>query len=68
MVRELNETVDDERGFCLRIMDAMKTLGVPNSYLFLLDLPINYNGEDEWVCPDNLRLAAYVLPLSPYRF
>ena len=68
MVRELNETVDDERGFCLRIMDAMKTLGVPSSYLFLLDQPINYNGEDEWVCPDNLRLAAYCRKEQTYAY
>lgn len=68
MVRELNETVDDARGFCLRIMDAMKTLGVPSSYLFLLDQPINYNGEDEWVCPDNLRLAAYCRKEQTYAY
>lgn len=68
MVRELNESVDDERGFCLRIMDTMKMLGVPNSYLFLLDQPINYNGEDEWVCPDNLRLASWCRKDTSYAY
>mgnify|MGYP004463671385 FL=1 len=59
MVRELNETVDDARGFCFRIMDTMKTLGVSSSYLFLLEEPINYDGISEWICPENLELAAY---------
>ena len=58
MVRELNECVDDERGFCLRIMDTMKVMGVSSSYLFLLDQPIAYDGECDWCCPENLRLAA----------
>ena len=59
MVRELNECVDDERGFCLRIMDTMKVMGVSSSYLFLLDQPIAYDGESDWTCPENLRLAAH---------
>ena len=59
MVRELNEYVDDERGFCLRIMDTMKVMGVSSSYLFLLDQPIVYDGESDWTCPENLRLAAH---------
>lgn len=59
MVRELNECVDDERGFCLRIMDTMKLMGVSGSYLFLLDEPVSYDGESEWVCPDHLRMAAW---------
>lgn len=59
MVRELNECVDDERGLCLRIMDTMKVMGVSSSYLFLLDQPIVYDGESDWTCPENLRLAAH---------
>ena len=59
MLRELNECVDDARGFCLRIMDTMKVMGVDSSYLFLLDQPIAYYEGSEWTCPDHLRMAAY---------
>ncbi len=59
MLRELNECADDARGFCLRIMDAMKVMGVDSSYLFLLDQPIAYYEGSEWTCPDQLRMAAY---------
>lgn len=59
MVRELNESIDDERGFCFRIMDTMKALGVYSCYLFLLENPITYDGVSDWNCPDNLQLAAY---------
>lgn len=59
MVRELNELIDDERGFSLRVMDTMRALGVGSSYLFLLEQPLAYDGEGEWTCPESLHLASY---------
>ena len=59
MVRELNESADDEKGFCFHIIDTMKALGVSSCYLFLLEQPVVYDGIRDWVCPDNLQLAAY---------
>ena len=30
-----------------------------HSYRFLLDEPIVYHQNEKWICPQNLRLAAY---------
>lgn len=59
LARELNDCAEDEKLFCAAIMKKMKELHTASSYLFLLDEPIAYDGEGEWICPEYLRLAAY---------
>ena len=59
IARDLNECMDDETTFCLRVMERIKELRPNSAYLFLLDPPVTYDGERDWVCPDTLRLASY---------
>ncbi len=59
IARELNDYVDDEKEFCLQIMERIKELRTKGAYLFLLDPPVAYDGESAWTCPDTLRLASF---------
>lgn len=68
MVKELNESVDDERSFCFRVMDTMHHMGASNSYLFLLDQPVILDDEEKCCCPQNLRLASYCRNGNAYAY
>lgn len=59
LARDLNDFTEDDTGFCLEIMEKLKDLRIRSAYLYLLDPPITYDGESDWVCPETLRLAAY---------
>ena len=59
LARSLNDCMDDEHAFLLEVMENMRELRTKCTYLFLLDEPIVYHKDEEWVCPHNLRLAAY---------
>lgn len=59
IARDLNDCMDDETEFCLQAMEKIKELRTNGTYLFLLDPPVVYDGESDWVCPETLRLAAY---------
>lgn len=59
LARDLNDFTEDDTGFCLELMEKIRGLHTRCAYLYLLDPPIRYDGESDWVCPDNLRLAAY---------
>ena len=51
--------MDDEYAFLLSAMENMRELRTKCTYLFLLDEPVIYHQNDEWISPQNLRLAAY---------
>ena len=59
MTRELNDYLDDEKEFCLQIMERIRELRTKAAYLFLLDPPVVYDGESEWTCPETLRMASF---------
>ena len=59
IARELNDYMDDEKEFCLQIMERIRELRTKASYLFLLDPPIAYDGKSDWTCPETLRLASF---------
>lgn len=59
LARNLNDCMDDEYAFLLSAMENMRELRTKCTYLFLLDEPVIYHQNDEWICPQNLRLAAY---------
>ncbi len=59
IARELNDYMEDEKEFCLQIMERIRELRTKASYLFLLDPPISYDGESAWTCPETLRLASF---------
>ena len=59
LARSLNDCMEDEHAFLLEVMKNMRELRTKCTYLFLLDEPIIYHQNDEWVCPHDLRLAAY---------
>ena len=59
LARNLNDCMDDEHAFLLEAMENMRELRTKCTYLFLLDEPVVYRKDEEWKCPENLRLAAY---------
>lgn len=59
LARNLNDCMDDEYAFLLSAMENMRELRTKCTYLFLLDEPVIYHQNDEWISPQNLRLAAY---------
>lgn len=59
LARDLNDCMDDEYAFLLSAMENMRELRTKCTYLFLLDEPLVHHPNDKWVCPTNLRLAAY---------
>ncbi len=59
LARSLNDCMEDEHAFLLEVMENMRELRTKCTYLFLLDEPIVYHPDEEWVCPNTLRLAAY---------
>lgn len=60
MARELNDSMDSEPEFCREIMEKLRILNAGTAYLFLLDHSLSYDGVEEWSCPDNLFLAAWL--------
>ena len=59
LARSLNDCMEDEYAFLLEAMENMRELRTKCTYLFLLDEPIVYHQNEKWICPQNLRLAAY---------
>lgn len=59
LARSLNDCIEDEYAFLLEAMENMRELRTKCTYLFLLDEPIVYHQNEKWICPQNLRLAAY---------
>ena len=59
LARNLNDCMEDEYAFLLEAMENMRELRTKCTYLFLLDEPIVYHQNEKWICPQNLRLAAY---------
>lgn len=59
IAHDLNDCMGDEAKFCFQTIEILKELRAKSAYLFLLDSPVSYDGEDEWICPDTLSLAAY---------
>lgn len=60
LARNLNDCMDDEYAFLLSAMENMRELRTKCTYLFLLDEPVIYHQNDEWISPQNLRLAAII--------
>lgn len=58
LARNLNDCRDDEYAFYQTLMDDIRELHSGCSYLFLLDEPLIYHEEDEWRCPERLKLTA----------
>ena len=51
--------MEDEHAFSPGSDEEYAGASTKCTYLFLLDEPIIYHQNDEWVCPHDLRLAAY---------
>lgn len=60
MARDLNDSMGSEPEFCREIMEKLRILNAGTAYLFLLDHSLSYDGVEEWNCPDNLFLAAWL--------
>lgn len=58
IARELNGCMDNETDFCLEVMQKVRNLHSNDAYLFLLEQPLVYDGKENWVCPETLRLAS----------
>ena len=59
LARNLNNCMENEHAFLMEAMNNIRELHTKCTYLFLLDEPVIYKKGAKWICPDNLRLAAY---------
>lgn len=57
--RELSNVSGNDREFCYVLMNNIQKYQVERAFLFLLDEPKTFRNEQEWQCPDDLRLAGY---------
>ena len=58
-MREMMKHSYHEKEVYLKAIWGMQRQNMPSSYIFLFEEPVIYRQEDEWNCPDRLRLAAY---------
>lgn len=58
-VRELDEFAGNDRDFCYKVMEGMKSSHSGDSYLFLFDTPLVCYDETQWELVEDLKLAAY---------
>lgn len=56
--RDLSNYTGNEKDFCRQIMVDLKKVSMGNTFLFLLDTPVQYESGGLWIPPQKVYLAA----------